>query len=149
MTLLPGWLDEARRTVPQWIRQISHADGPGRYRFAVDAYEPYDLDTSCMVENARLSIEGMPQRPERQAWVDYLLGMQRPEDGLLIDAGMERHIMAAGPVPTEEETFNVRRWTTRNGLTTVVELGWTPTTESRMGLKPRQEPEAGDGTSVE
>jgi len=126
MTLLPDWLAEARRTVPQWIKRISHADGPGRYRFALDAYEPYDLDSSSMIENTRLSIEGMPPEQERQAWVDYLLSMQRAEDGFLIDSGMERHIITQGPEPTEDETFNVRRWTTRNGLTSVIELGGKP-----------------------
>lgn len=126
MTLLPGWLADAKRTVPQWIAEVRHADGPGRYRFARDAYEPYDLDSSCMVENTRLSIEGIPPEPERRGWVDYLCGLQRPEDGFLIDEGMERHILTKEPRPTETETFNVRRWTTRNGLITIVELGGKP-----------------------
>lgn len=126
MTLLPGWLNDARRTVPQWIQRVSHKDGAGRYRFALDAYEPYDLDSSCMIENVRLTIEGPLPKAERKAWTDYLVGLQEPEEGWLIDAGMERHVIAQGRQPAPQEIFAVRRWTTRNGLCTVIELGGTP-----------------------
>ncbi len=43
MATLPGWLQSARATVPQWIRKAQHPSGAGRYRFAVDAYERMGL----------------------------------------------------------------------------------------------------------
>jgi len=52
--------------------------------------------------------------------------MQEPTEGWLVDEGMERHIITEAPPPTAEEIFTVRRWTTRNGLTTVLELGGRP-----------------------
>ena len=123
---LPTWLADAKASVPRWLEQVRHPDGPGRYRFAVDAYEPYDLDSSCMAENIRMTLIGMPPDAERAAWVEYLRGLQRPEDGLLVDERMERHIVTKHYRPTEEEVFTVRRWTSRNGLTTILELGGRP-----------------------
>jgi hypothetical protein len=123
---LPGWLVDIRRTLPAWLERVHHADGPGRYRFALDAFEPYDLDSSCLAQNIVGVIRGPPGAVERAAWCAYLLGLQRPEDGFLIDPGLERHIITKGATPTAEEVFNVRRWTSRNGLTTAVELGGTP-----------------------
>ena len=129
MSALPTWLEQIKRTLPGWIERLAHSDGPGRYRFAVDAYEPYDLDSSCLVQNimATTGIGGiLPDDALRQAWIDYLLGLQRPADGLLIDEGMERHIVCEGDEPTDEERFTARRWTSRNGLTTVIEMGGQP-----------------------
>jgi hypothetical protein len=63
---------------------------------------------------------------DRQEWIEYLRQMQRPEDGLMIDPGMERHIITQQATPTAEEVANVRRWTTRNGLSVLVNLGGTP-----------------------
>jgi hypothetical protein len=123
---LPAWLDAMRTTVPAWLARVRHASGPGRYRFALDAYQPYDLDSSCMAENIVGVLHGLPAAAERRAWCDYLCSLQRPEDGLLIDPGMERHIITNHAKPTEEEVFNVRRWTSRNGLVTVLELGGVP-----------------------
>lgn len=162
MPALPDWLQAARTTVPEWIRKVSHPDGPGRYRFALDAYEPYDLDSSCMIENTRLTVEGMPPEAERRAWVEYLCSLQEPTHGWLIDPGMERHTCAALPGgrlalpvpeaphqrdlmdafirrpgmehhvlvaetrPSVTELQQVRGWTSRNGLTTILELGGLP-----------------------
>jgi hypothetical protein len=162
MSMLPGWLQSARATVPQWIRSVKHPSGAGRYRFAVDAYEPYDLDSSCMVENARLTVEGMPPEDERREWVAYLGALQEAENGWLVDPGMERRICSALPdgrlaVPVPEdprqrelmeaflrrpgmghhvlvgrtqaspaEIEQTRGWTSRNGLTTILELGGLP-----------------------
>jgi hypothetical protein len=144
MASLPDWLNQARRTVPQWIERIAHADGPGRYRFAIDAYEPYDLDSSCMIENTRLTIDGMPPAQERRAWVEYLLSLQEPTEGWLVDERMERHIVTQEPQPTAEEIFTVRRWTTRNGLITLLELGGAPRypIAHRERLHTREETEA-------
>jgi len=97
MAMLPDWLQAARTTVPEWIRRVSHPAGPGRYRFALEAYEPYDLDSSCMIENARLTVEGLPPEAERRAWLDYLCSLQEPANGWLIDPGMERRLCAALP----------------------------------------------------
>lgn len=128
MTDLPSWLPELKQTLPEWVRTVSHADGPGRHRFAVDAYEPYDLDSSCMVQHVVWTLGGdlMPDAGQRQQWIDYLLDLQRPEDGMMIDAGMERHIIHEGAAPTATEIFNVRRFTTRNGLGGVLTLGGKP-----------------------
>lgn len=129
-TTLPAWLIQVKKTLPQWIARVRHPVGPGRFRFAVEAYEPYDLDSSHMLHNVIFSTagagQGLPGNEERRQWIDYLRGLQRPEDGLLIDPGMERHIKSRGPSPTEEEIFNVRRWTSRNGLCTIIELGGKP-----------------------
>ncbi len=43
----------------------------------------------------------MVRRWERKAWAEYILDLQRPEDGLVIDEGMERHIITAGETPAE------------------------------------------------
>jgi len=126
MALLPDWLKAAQHTVPQWIRKVGHDDGPGRYRFALDAFEPYDLDSSCLAAVTRLNIEGMLPEAERREWADYLLGMQEPTEGWLVDKAMERHIVTKEKCPTAEEVFAVHHWTTRNGLTTVIELGGRP-----------------------
>jgi hypothetical protein len=44
----------------------------------------------------------------------------------LIDPAIERHVVAAGDEPTEEERFRVRFWTSRNALMAVEALGGTP-----------------------
>lgn len=144
------------------MSKVRHPSGAGRYRFAVDAYEPCDLDSSCMVEHARLTVEGLPPEAERKEWADYLCGLQEPANGWLIDPGMERHICSplpggrlAVPVPDDprqrglmeafirrpgmehhvlvpatraspEEVRVARGWTSRNGLTTILELGGLP-----------------------
>lgn len=126
MTGLPGWLIDVRETIPLWLSALAHGDGPGRYRFALEAYEPYDIDSSAMACNIRNTLAGTPPEAERRTWVDYLLDLQRPEDGLVIDAGMERHTITEGAEPTAEEIANVRRWTSRNALVTVLHLGGLP-----------------------
>lgn len=159
---LPDFLQKAKQTVPEWIRKVQAPSGAGRYRFALDAYEPYDLDSSCMIENTRLVIEGMPPESERLQWIEYLCSLQDSETGLLIDPAMERHICGilpdgkiSVPVPDTHhqrrlmkefirrpgmerhilvpdstagpnEISQVRGWTTRNGLTTIIELGGCP-----------------------
>jgi hypothetical protein len=115
-----------KATLPRWIERVKYPNGFGRYRFAVDAYEPYDLDSSCMMHNIRGVTEGALPEPERLGWIEYLQSLQRHEDGLLIDAGMEKHIIAQGATPTADEVFAVRRWTSRNGLTILHELGGRP-----------------------
>lgn len=127
MSSLPAWLTDLQQTLPAWLAQLSHPDGPGRYRFALDAYEPYDLDSTTMAWNT-IQATGCVALSEadRQGWGDYLTGLQRAEDGLMIDAGMERHIITEHPAPTAEEVATVRRWTTRNGLMTLLNLGGTP-----------------------
>lgn len=126
MSHLPGWLLEARETVPRWLAQVKHPSGAGRYRFALEAYEPFDLDSTSMAYNI-IGALGLPiADAERAGWIEYLLGLQRPEDGLMIDTGMERHIITQQDSPTDEEITNVRRWTTRNGIMTMMGLGGTP-----------------------
>lgn len=126
MSTLPAWLHDVKRTLPLWLAQVKHPSGPGRYRYALDAYEPYDLDSSCMLENALLVTQGMPPAEERKGWVDYLGSLQDPAEGWMIDKGMDKHIISEQTPPTENEIFMVRKWTTRNGLTTMVELGGRP-----------------------
>ena len=128
MSALPRWLSDVKTTVPAWVDQVAHSEGPGRYRFAIDAYEPYDLDSSHMLHNVVFTVggDGRPDERQRREWVDYLCGLQRPEDGLLIDEGMERHIVTTAPQPTAEEIANVRRFTSRNGLGTAIDLGGKP-----------------------
>lgn len=123
---LPSWLAEARRTVPAWLAKLGHTGGPGRYRFALDAYEPCDLDSSCLARSILRTIHGEVPSAMIPGWVEYLQGLQRPADGLLIDPGMERHILSRGPQATETEVFNVRRFITRNGLTGLLEMGALP-----------------------
>jgi len=130
MSALPGWLTQVQQTLPRWIDRVSHPDGWGRYRFAVSAYEPYDLDSSHLMHNVIYTTgggtAGIPDEEGRGQWCDYLRGLQRPEDGLMIDEAMEGHILSASGRPTQAEVFDVRRFTTRNGLTTLVDLGGKP-----------------------
>jgi len=124
---LPAWIGNVRSTVPGWIDQVKHPSGPGRYRFAVDAYEPYDIDSSVMCENVIYTINyDLPSSEQKKQWSDYLLSLQRPEDGCLIDTGMEKHIITDHDQPTPQELAKVRFWTTRNGLGTAVRLGGKP-----------------------
>lgn len=131
MSQLPAWLIEVKKTLPRWIDRVTHPSGSGRFRFAIDAFEPYDLDSSHMFENILFTTgggsAGLPDPVQKQAWIDYLLDMQRQEDGFMIDAGMERHLQCpGGRAPTADELFALRRWTTRNGLLTVIGLGGKP-----------------------
>lgn len=126
MSNLPEWLLEARVSVPRWLETVRHPSGPGRYRFATDAFEPFDLDSTTMAYNITRILDLPISQADRKGWIEYLLGMQRPEDGLMIDAGMERHIITEHERPTEEEIANVRRWTTRNGIMTLMGLGGRP-----------------------
>lgn len=126
MSHLPDWLLAARESIPRWLQSLQHPSGPGRYRFATEAYEPYDLDSTTMAYNTRSAL-GLPlSEAEREGWIAYLLGLQRPKDGLMIDEGMERHIITGHGQPTDEEVANVRRWTTRNGIMTLMGLGGRP-----------------------
>lgn len=129
MSSLPNWLQSLTETLPRWIDRVSHPSGPGRYRFAVDAFEPYDIDSSCMLLKVLQSGAGGEwplSEQDTNAWIRYLLDFQRPEDGLLIDPAIERHIVSAGTEPTDEERFRVRFWTSRNALMSVESLGGTP-----------------------
>ncbi len=126
---LPSWLQRIKETLPGWISRVSHPSGPGRYRYAVTAHEPFDIDSSCMMSSVLQTINNGEFRlsaSERDAWITYLLDLQRPEDGLLVDSGMERHVISENDVPTDEEVFRVRFWTSRNALMTVEALGGTP-----------------------
>ena len=58
MSALPRWLSDVKTTVPAWVDQVAHSEGPGRYRFAIDAYEPYDLDSSHMLHNVVFTVGG-------------------------------------------------------------------------------------------
>lgn len=130
MSPLPDWLLRIKKTLPQWIERVRHPAGPGKFRFALEAYEPCDLDSSALLHNAIYATAGREQKPpgaeERRQWIDYLAGLQRPEDGLLIDPGLERHIAGRAAAPTAQEIFNVRRWTSRNGLCVISQLGGRP-----------------------
>ncbi|NSW57593.1 MAG: hypothetical protein HPY44_16405 [Armatimonadetes bacterium] len=126
MPNLPRWLLEAKDSVPRWLSSLAHPSGPGRYRFATDAFEPFDLDSTSMAYNIRSCLGMTISDQERTGWIDYLCSMQRPEDGLMIDEGMERHIITTHAQPTAEEVANVRRWTTRNGIMTLLGLGGRP-----------------------
>lgn len=126
MSDLPAWLLEAKETVPAWLASLRHSSGPGRYRFATEAFEPFDLDSTTMAYNLRCTLAQPPEGEERSGWSEYLCGLQRAEDGLMIDEGMERHIITQHERPTAEEVANVRRWTTRNGIMTLLGLGGRP-----------------------
>lgn len=130
MSQLPRWLMDLKRTLPEWIDRMSHPDGPGRYRFAVDAFAPYDLDSSHMFHNIVFTTgggkRGLPDTRQQKQWIEYLLDLQREEDGWMIDTGMERCLQCAGAQPTDAELLSLRRWTTRNGLLTVTEMGGKP-----------------------
>ena len=130
MPTLPAWLLELKTTLPRWVSQLRHPDGPGRYRYALNAFEPYDINSSSLMRVVTYTIAGrempLPSPAEQQAWVDYLRGLQRPEDGLLIDPAIERHIVGKAGQPTEEEIFGVRHWTSRNAIYTVLALGGLP-----------------------
>ncbi len=127
---LPPWLARLKTTLPAWIDRVTHPEGAGRFRYALDAYEPFDIDSSHMMHNVIYTTgggrAGLPDDARKRAWIDYLLSHQRPEDGLLIDPAIERHILAAGDEPTPLERFNARLWTSRNALCTVMELGGRP-----------------------
>lgn len=130
MSTLPAWLQQVRETLPGWVEAVRYdGEGHGRYRFAIDAYEPYDLDSSRMLESVVLitggGLDALTEQ-QRGEWIAYLRDLQRPEDGLMIDPGMERHILSAGPEPTAEEVAKVRGFTTRNGLCTILDLKGTP-----------------------
>lgn len=127
---LPDWLLRVKETLPGWIDSVSHPDGPGRFRFATSAYEPYDLDSSRMlhhiVQVTGREGEGRLAPEYKRAWLRYLTDLQRPEDGLLIDARMEAHVIYDDRASREEKLAGVRRWTSRNGLMSILEMGGRP-----------------------
>lgn len=114
MSILPPWVRRMKHSVPEWMARIAHPDGPWHSRIAKDAYEPNALDSSALAQGILFSCGGSAgiSKADRLAWVDYLCEMQREEDGLLIDAAMERHIVAKHGMITDEDRFNVRRITT-------------------------------------
>lgn len=123
---LPDWLIGLKETLPQWVKRMGHSDGPGRYRFAEEAFRPYGLDSSALIYNVVRTLNIPLGDDERQAWIDYILSHQRPEDGQLIDPGLESRIISESDPPTEAEVFNIRRMITRNCLNTVLSLGGRP-----------------------
>lgn len=131
MSELPAWMQEIRETLPGWIEAVAHPSGYGRFRFAVDAYEPYDLDSSRLAMHAIYTTGhgpggGLPTAEQKQEWADYLTGLQREEDGLLVDPAMEAHAGKDGNPPTDEERYKVRWFTSRNGLLSLDFIGGKP-----------------------
>lgn len=123
---LPGWLAKVKETIPQWTVRLKDDSGSGRYRFAVDAYVPYDLNSSVMMRITRQTTGDNPGDEELQAWLEYILSHQRPEDGLFIDESLEGRMGAVLGSPTEEELLNLRRMITRNSLESVLQMGGKP-----------------------
>ena len=134
---IPPYLTDLRSSIPRWVDRLRLDHRPGRYRFAEDAYEPCDIDSSHMMHNIVFTIANpawpLPRPDERREWIAYLAGLQRREDGLLIDAPLERHIISNAAQPTADEVFTVRRWTSRNALMTVTEMGGRPRHRLRHG----------------
>ena len=58
MSQLPRWLSDLKRSLPTWIDRVAHPTGGGRYRFAIDAFEPFDLDSSHMLHNVVFTTGG-------------------------------------------------------------------------------------------
>ena len=126
MAEVPAWLTDMRTSVPAWAESVRHPDGPGRYRFTLNAYEPYDIDSSQNTYSTLRAIGHVFGDEERDGWLAYLTSMQREEDGLFVDAAMERHTIAAAGEPSPVELANVRRFITRNCITTILGLGGLP-----------------------
>lgn len=126
MSDLPIWLQQLKRTLPQWVVRMVHPDGPGRYRFAEEAFLPYDLDSSTLMLNVVRTLNLPLEQAQSQGWAEYILDHQRPQDGLLIDPGLESRIVSESDPPTETEIASIRRMITRNGLNTAIHLGGRP-----------------------
>jgi hypothetical protein len=123
---IPQWLDDVRASLPEWIEQVRHPGPFGMFRFAVDAYEPFDLDSSQIMSHTLPVLGIEPSDTQRREWIDYLISHQRASDGLFIDERMERHAISKGPEPSPEELTNVRRFITRNCAMTLLRWGELP-----------------------
>jgi hypothetical protein len=126
---LPDWLGRVREYLPGWIDRVTHDASRGQFRQAVEAREPYDIHTSNLMRTVIYTVRddaNLPNSAQRSGWVEYLLSHQRPEDGLMVDPAVERHIVMSGDAPPERQVFNIRHMLTRNVLGTVCFLGGKP-----------------------
>ena len=128
--ILPVYVHRLKESIPAWMEKLEHTDGIGRYKFANDAYLPYDTLSSIMA-HVVLNItqpnhEYLQDSEKALAWADYLLSHQR-EDGHIIDEPYEeRSIAAEGMPPTEKIRLNLRRGHTRNVVYAAYMLGRPP-----------------------
>lgn len=124
---LPDWLLHVKESLPGWVDRLAHPAGPGRYRFSADAYEPYEIFSSNMMRAVMFTIgggaRGLPTEEERLRWAEYLMGFQRPEDGLLVDPALERRLIGKNGPATAEEIYGIRHMLTRNCTNTAIMLG--------------------------
>ena len=127
MKHLPDWLAGAQPSVPAWVKRLAHGDAPGRYRFAEQAFLPYDLDSSIAMYGIRRTINVPPDAHEAAAWIDYILDHQCADTGQLIDLRLETCIVPDdGDRASEGQVRAVRNMLTRNGLNAVVWMGGRP-----------------------
>jgi hypothetical protein len=126
MHSLPEWLVEVRDNLPLWLESLRHDRDVPRYRWAQEAFEPYDVVSTYAAVQVHVTVVGMPAEGERRAWIDEILAYQRPEDGRLVDPKVERHIRWRDDRSRERMVFDVRRTFTRNGLMNVESLGGRP-----------------------
>lgn len=134
MNALPGWLETLRSHLPRWLATLQDPSGVGRYRWATEAHEPYDLASSTGACAVRFTLSQPPQGEEAEAWCTYLAGLQREEDGLLVDPALERHFRHRGDRPYEEAFYQARLPISRNALFCVLAMGGRPRYPLRGGI---------------
>ena len=126
---VPDWVLGLKTSIPDWVEAIRAPAGYGRYRFAIDAFEPFDLCSSECVYGIRRILDGGSDSflsdDERSGWVTYLRDLQR-EDGMLIDPALDRRLVRTDERPIEESLLSMRAGHTRNGLQMLHALGGRP-----------------------
>ncbi|MDP7129712.1 MAG: hypothetical protein QF437_04450 [Planctomycetota bacterium] len=128
---LPDYVHRLKETIPAWMERLEHPDGIGRYRFALEAFMPYDTLSSAMAHCVMNIVQ--PEHPylcdseKALAWADYLLSYQI-EDGHIADVAHEDCTLSGedGEPPSEQARFDNRRGQTRNILYIACQLGRLP-----------------------
>jgi hypothetical protein len=108
---LPDYVQERKRTVSDWIEPLQHPEGEGRYRVALDAFEPYSMYATWTALRIREFVHGEDWLTEeqRREWAEYLRDHQR-EHGLFRDERLERHLLH------NYESDEHVRWMERHGF---------------------------------
>jgi hypothetical protein len=90
---LPDYAEEAMETIPNWLEELEHSEGAGRYRAAVDAFEPYETYSTWMARRILQFVqeEGVSEE-QRTDWIEYVRGHQR-ENGMFHDERLERRML--------------------------------------------------------
>jgi len=118
VTALPDWLAEVKQTLPEWIDDVRYGDGSGRYRYAIEAYEPYDFESSDRIHGAIERIRNddwWDDEEERDAWIEYVYGLQR-QDGFFTENSLEEHVRESSIDGSDDPIDVVRKHLTQSCL---------------------------------